>query len=79
MVLVLDVLVQCRLEDKVRREELEDGEVSLLEGQCAMVKADRDRVETECIPDAKKRIALRRGQMLERVVFNIKTHLDYGL
>jgi hypothetical protein len=59
----LDVFVQGRLENKVGREELEDGKITSLERECAGVKSNRniDRFKTQHVPNAMECIALDRS------------------
>ena len=51
---ILDVLVECRLEDEVGREKLEDWKVPSLKGKGTLVEIDRDGLEMKDIANPKE-------------------------
>ena len=54
----LNIFVECRLEDKVGREKLEDWKVPPLKGKGTLVEFDGDGLETKYIANPKQRIPL---------------------
>ena len=56
--IILYILVQCRLEDEIGREKLEDWKVPSLKGKGTLVEFDGDGLETKYIANPKQRIPL---------------------
>ena len=60
---ILDILVECRLQDEVGREKLENRKVPSLEGKGTLVEFDRYGLVTKYIANSKQRISLCGGQL----------------